>query len=146
MVIVKPLTLKPSIPAKVKTTAKVKATTTPKTMAKNIPTSKPRTTKAKAKSTPTTLCYIRREGKIERPLDDNFFPCSNSSIPADAPHLCCKEGDECGTDAICRSQSRPEKMPHQYSPYYVGGCTDETYDDRMCRSDCGKSRTLVEMH
>lgn len=99
-------------------------------------------------------CYQRRNDQII--LQPNWYACSNTG-GSSGVQLCCefhsigksvshiaitnililtgRDGDLCGQDSVCRS---PEVQ--EGNEWYVGGCTDKTYEDEGCSYDCSKSK------
>lgn len=59
-------------------------------------------------------------------------PCNNTEIIPGGAQQCCNGDDDqiCGTDRLCRNKK---------GLFYVGGCTDSTYRDPVCRSECSES-------
>ena len=79
-------------------------------------------------------CYWRRLDQVVIE-DQGWFQCNNTQQTSGGAQLCCKDGDECGQDSICRTSD----TANSGSEWYVGGCTDGTYNDPVCRKDCSKS-------
>ena len=52
--------------------------------------------------------------------------------------LCCAvdSGDECGANSICKYNHSAPGHPEGGSGFYFGGCTDPTFKDPLCRTDC----------
>ena len=62
------------------------------------------------------------------------FQCKNTERANGGAQLCCKNGDRCGEDSICHSDNTKQSR----SAWYVGGCSDGSYSDPVCRKDCSK--------
>lgn len=77
-------------------------------------------------------CYVNTLSKIRSNPD--FEPCGGSS---DAGAFCCHKDDICLEDSICHFTST--QIVQGTSGYYVGGCTDETYNDPACSRSCSES-------
>ena len=71
-------------------------------------------------------CLWRSNSQIN-PLP-TWYACNNSRATSDGAKVCCKAKEQCGPDSICLEDSN----------YYVGGCTDETYSDPVCRHSCSQ--------
>ncbi|KFY53720.1 hypothetical protein V497_08286 [Pseudogymnoascus sp. VKM F-4516 (FW-969)] len=63
-------------------------------------------------------------------------PCSGSKSDSGVS-LCCVPGDTCGADSICHFTRRVENA----SGFYLGGCTDPTFQDPLCAGQCSESLT-----
>jgi hypothetical protein len=71
--------------------------------------------------------------------DNDIFDCSTtetvcgiaSSVDSGA-QLCCVAGDQCGIDSVCHLS----KQIAITSGYYLGGCTNPTYNDPVCQKHC----------
>jgi len=68
-------------------------------------------------------CFWRSSGQIHA---INWYACNNTRAIAGGAALCCIEDSQCGQDSICLKDNK----------YYVGGCTDGTYGDPVCRTSC----------
>jgi hypothetical protein len=71
-------------------------------------------------------CFWRSDSQIS--AQDKWYACNNSRATEDGAQVCCKSKEQCGPDSICL-ESRG---------FYVGGCTDATYDDPVCRMSCSQ--------
>ncbi|KAM0705972.1 hypothetical protein Q7P35_007332 [Cladosporium inversicolor] len=69
-------------------------------------------------------CFWRSKNQIH--AADGWFACDNTQVVGSRAQLCCITGSQCGQDSICL----------QNVSYYVGGCTDDTYRDPVCRTSC----------
>ena len=78
-------------------------------------------------------CYFRRNDQISIG-DQSYFQCNNTDKSNGGAQLCCRDGDQCGQDSICHTSEAGDAN----STWYVGGCTDGTYDDPVCRTDCSE--------
>ena len=79
-------------------------------------------------------CYWKATDQARK--DGNWFSCgTNTAQKSGGAELCCMTGSECGEDSICRASSNGTAG----SEWYVGGCTDSTYNDPACRDDCSVS-------
>lgn len=47
--------------------------------------------------------------------------------------MCCNIGQECYQDGICRT---PGTVLENSSPFYIGGCTDPSFQDSSCSTLC----------
>jgi hypothetical protein len=72
-------------------------------------------------------CFWRSKNQINA-MDDGWFACNNTQVANGRAQLCCIKGSQCGQDSICLQNVK----------YYVGGCTDGTYGDPVCRTSCSK--------
>jgi hypothetical protein len=78
-------------------------------------------------------CYCKNVGEVVT-CGAGSAPCP--SIQSDAGiHLCCVPGDTCGADSLCHF-THANKLT---SGFYLGGCTDPTFQDPLCAGQCGKS-------
>lgn len=77
-------------------------------------------------------CYRKSNNQV-RPQPSGWFACEGTEEQSGGIQLCCINGSECGPDSICRREGTGDD-----SRWYVGGCTDENYNDPMCRNDCSK--------
>jgi len=68
-------------------------------------------------------CFWRSSGKIRT---IGWYACNNTRATPGGAQLCCIENSQCGQDSICLKDNK----------YYVGGCTDGTYGDPVCRTSC----------
>jgi hypothetical protein len=68
-------------------------------------------------------CFWRSSGQIHA---IGWYACNNTRAIAGGAALCCIENSQCGQDSICLKDNK----------YYVGGCTDGTYGDPVCRTSC----------
>jgi hypothetical protein len=71
-------------------------------------------------------CFWRSKNQIH--AMDGWFACNNTQVANGKAQLCCIPGSHCGQDSICL----------QNVSYYVGGCTDGTYGDPVCRTSCSE--------
>ena len=81
------------------------------------------------------VCYASRgddgRGNVEIEEDDIQQPCGGSSTNATS---CCINGHECTQDGICHFRDQTDKG----SGYYIGGCTDKSFNDPACSRACSK--------
>ena len=77
-------------------------------------------------------CYVNTLSKIRNNTD--FEPCGGSS---DAGAFCCHKDDICLENSICHFTST--QIVQGTSGYYVGGCTDKTFNDPACSRSCSES-------
>jgi hypothetical protein len=70
-------------------------------------------------------CFWRSNNQINA-ID--WFACNNTEVTPGGAQLCCIQGSQCGQDSICL----------QNVSYYVGGCTDGSYGDSVCRTSCSE--------
>jgi hypothetical protein len=70
-------------------------------------------------------CFWRSSGKIRT---IGWYACNNTRATPGGAQLCCIEDSQCGQDSICLKDNK----------YYVGGCTDGTYGDAVCRTSCSE--------
>ncbi|GAB7334519.1 hypothetical protein MBLNU13_g06506t1 [Cladosporium sp. NU13] len=80
---------------------------------------------AVSKAMASDNCFWRSKNHINA-MDDGWFACNNTQVVNGRAQLCCIKGSQCGQDSICL----------QNVNYYVGGCTDGTYGDPVCRTSC----------
>jgi len=83
---------------------------------------------AAVSATTADNCYWRSRNTINA-MGNGWFACNNTQVNSDGAQLCCIGGDHCGKDSICHSDA---------AGYYVGGCTDGSYGDPVCRSSCSE--------
>ncbi len=77
-------------------------------------------------------CYSLNGEKGLRP-DSSLTPCGGS---ATNNTFCCVSDNICTEDSICHFTNTPS---YTTSGYYVGGCTDKTFDDPACSKACCES-------
>jgi hypothetical protein len=77
-------------------------------------------------------CFWRSYSQI-RALSD-WYPCNSTRANEDGARLCCLANSQCGQDSICLGDNN----------YYVGGCTDGTYGDAVCRTSCSEYSLLAD--
>jgi hypothetical protein len=73
-------------------------------------------------------CYWRSSNTINAMTSPGWFACNNTQVQPGGAQLCCIGGSQCGEDSIC----------HSNTGYYVGGCTDGSYGDPVCRTSCSE--------
>ncbi|KAK4543676.1 hypothetical protein LTR36_005321 [Oleoguttula mirabilis] len=79
-------------------------------------------------------CYWRGNNTIN--AEPGWFACTNTQVNPGGAQLCCIDGAQCGEDSICHSVT---------GGWYVGGCTDATYGDPVCRTSCtDDDQTYIE--
>ncbi|KAF2716044.1 hypothetical protein K431DRAFT_308099 [Polychaeton citri CBS 116435] len=84
-------------------------------------------------------CYWRSNDQTTV-VSDGWFACNNTQTTADGAQLCCLNGASCGEDSICYTPTSSGG-----SGWFVGGCTDPTYKDPVCRTSCtGDSQTWIQ--
>lgn len=80
-----------------------------------------------------TTCYqSSNSSNTDSIYKSNYLPCNSPSSTGFVS--CCFEGHLCGLDGFCHFSS----MLVGTSGYYLGGCTDPTYNDPSCVSQCGR--------
>ncbi|KAF2161221.1 hypothetical protein M409DRAFT_59226 [Zasmidium cellare ATCC 36951] len=88
---------------------------------------------------PTCHCFWN--GQITTQCG-NVTPCGTGEPgyhnSTSGTQLCCVAGDTCGANSICRASSAQSSL---YSGFYLGGCTDASFDDPLCRRDCNDRGT-----
>jgi hypothetical protein len=77
-------------------------------------------------------CFNRNENQK---LD--LYACSHDGSLAQ----CCEATDLCASNGLC---ARSDAAQGQ-APYNIGGCTDSTWQDKGCVSQCKDSRTVQIM-
>ncbi|WPG99202.1 Hypothetical protein R9X50_00201300 [Acrodontium crateriforme] len=83
-------------------------------------------------------CYWRSDNQVH--AQPGWTACNNTQVDGGKARLCCFAGTTCGEDSLCRSNSNDN-----LDIFYLGGCTDSTYADPVCRPDCsGDSQTWVK--
>lgn len=78
----------------------------------------------------SAACYFRSSSSVIRA--DEWNTCNNNSeIVAGGANLCCNYARDsvCGDGGLCRQDD---------GLFYVGGCTDSTYQDPVCRTSCSE--------
>ncbi|KAK1810847.1 hypothetical protein LTR12_014806 [Friedmanniomyces endolithicus] len=88
-------------------------------------------------STSADNCYWRSQYIINDVT--GWFACNNTQVKSGGAQLCCLNGAQCGADSLCY-------MPGGTSgnEWFVGGCTDRTYGDPVCRGSCtGDDQTWI---
>ncbi|KAI6794109.1 hypothetical protein KC363_g5000 [Hortaea werneckii] len=78
-------------------------------------------------------CYTRYNNTV-RAEGAPWYVCNNTQINPGGALLCCYDDSLCGPDSFCGSTSIG-RGPYKYG-LYVGGCTDGTYSDPVCRTTC----------
>jgi hypothetical protein len=78
-----------------------------------------------AAATTAQNCFWRSSGTIHA-ID--WYACNNTRAVEGGAQLCCIGDSQCGQDSICLKDNK----------YYVGGCTEGTYGDAVCRTDCSE--------
>lgn len=78
-------------------------------------------------------CWCRQDGNIID-CSTTETACPNSSSVDGGAQLCCVSGDICGEDSLCHFN----KLIANTSGYYLGGCTDQSYNDPVCQGVCSK--------
>ncbi|GAB1736912.1 hypothetical protein NU219Hw_g8937t1 [Hortaea werneckii] len=78
-------------------------------------------------------CYTRYNNTV-RAEGAPWYVCNNTQINPGGASLCCYDDSLCGPDSFCGSTSIG-RGPYKYG-LYVGGCTDGTYSDPVCRTTC----------
>lgn len=73
-------------------------------------------------------CFWRSNDQINA-MGSGWFACNNTQVEEGGAQLCCINGSKCGQDSICLKGV----------DYYVGGCTDGSYANPVCRTSCSKS-------
>lgn len=84
-------------------------------------------------STPT--CYWQSSSLVASEESGGWFNCPNSNVTIGGAELCCLIGGTCGPDSICHTTGT---AIDDDDGWYVGGCTDPSYSDAICRTSCGK--------
>jgi hypothetical protein len=80
-----------------------------------------------------SICYCVRDNDIFD-CSSTETACGNASSVDTGAQLCCVNGDQCGADSICHFA----KPIANTSGYYLGGCTDPTYNDPVCQKHCSQ--------
>ncbi|KAK1093879.1 hypothetical protein LTR48_001437 [Friedmanniomyces endolithicus] len=82
-----------------------------------------------ASSTSADNCYWRSQNIINNVT--GWFACNNTQVKSGGAQLCCLNGAHRGEDSLCY-------MPGGTGgdEWFVGGCTDRTYGDPVCRGSC----------
>ncbi|KAI7237588.1 hypothetical protein KC330_g3078 [Hortaea werneckii] len=80
-------------------------------------------------------CYTRYDNTV-RAEGAPWYVCNNTQINPGGASLCCYDDSLCGPDSFCGSTSIG-KGSYNYG-FYVGGCTDGTYSDPVCRTTCSE--------
>ncbi|KAI7196560.1 hypothetical protein KC316_g4346 [Hortaea werneckii] len=78
-------------------------------------------------------CYTRYNNTV-RAEGAPWYVCNNTQINPGGGSLCCYDDSLCGPDSFCGS-TNVGKGSYNYG-LYVGGCTDGTYSDPVCRTTC----------
>lgn len=73
-------------------------------------------------------CFWRSNRQINAMDSPGWFACNNTEVRESGAQLCCIAGSTCGQDSICMKDAK----------YYVGGCTDGSYGDPVCRTSCSE--------
>lgn len=79
-------------------------------------------------------CYWRRQDQVIFKDHGDWFACNNTATHNGGAELCCRNDSECGESSICKAPDEGENG----SQWYVGGCTDKSYTDPICRKSCSK--------
>lgn len=83
-----------------------------------------------------STCYYRRQDQIL--VKKDWQVCGNTATGSNGASLCCRNGDLCGEDSLCRSTNVQEG-----NEWYVGGCTNKDYKGTICNKACSKSSKLA---
>lgn len=87
-----------------------------------------------ALSSSSQVCYWANQNTVSvEDASSAWFACNNTQLRAGGAQLCCLNGGQCGEDSICHTVSSSDGG----SGWYVGGCTDPSYQDPVCRTSCG---------
>ncbi|PMD67475.1 uncharacterized protein K444DRAFT_16409 [Hyaloscypha bicolor E] len=79
-----------------------------------------------------TQCYYKSDNEIKT---SSGHPCGVVA-PNGNFSSCCEIGDTCLADGLCH-YTRPEPPPPSVvSRYYMGGCTDESFNAPACNPAC----------
>lgn len=95
-------------------------------------------------------CYWKSNNTVRAQDAAGIYPCPNTETHSDGTQLCCLVGSQCGIDGICRFpeatvDSGPPDSPGR-SGWNTGGCTDPSYSDPVCPTECSESKVhgLIE--
>ncbi|RMY48926.1 hypothetical protein D0865_07807 [Hortaea werneckii] len=80
-------------------------------------------------------CYTRYNNTV-RAEGAPWYVCNNTQINPGGASLCCYDDSLCGPDSFCGSTNIGQGS-YKYG-LYVGGCTDGTYSDPVCRTTCSE--------
>lgn len=78
-------------------------------------------------------CYTSAFGEIS--LQPGWYACEGTATSPGGAETCCLPNSLCGPDSLCRIPPSEGKTTDNW---YLGGCTDETYEDPVCRTECCK--------
>ena len=83
-------------------------------------------------------CYGIYDNAVKTLSQDHILCSSNttsSSLSSSPPLYCCASGTTCVGDSICHFTPPTSKT----SGYYIGSCTDESFNSSACSRECCKS-------
>ena len=90
--------------------------------------------------TPPTQCFWKGGNNIVAEGYPGWFACNNTQVQPGGANLCCLNDSECGEDSICHYPNGSEGG----SGWFVGGCTDGSYNDPVCPRACSMCSTLKD--
>jgi len=77
-------------------------------------------------------CFTNAFGVVAEQV--GWVICPGSANQAGI-QTCCASASDCGEDSLCHVA--PSKDPGANN-WYLSGCTDQSFQDSSCRTDCGK--------
>ena len=81
----------------------------------------------------TSTCYCKDAGAVSSTCA-NAVPCGNDTSRV---QQCCIAGHQCHPDGFCYTGEPPPDVV-TFSSFYMGGCTDPTFEDPVCPQECSK--------
>ena len=72
-------------------------------------------------------CFTKHTSEVTS--DPDNLPCGNGT----GYQQCCNEGDQCGADGFCHFTHAQSNF---VTGYYLGGCTDPSFDAAVCPQPC----------
>ena len=88
--------------------------------------------------TPNDQCFWRNSGGTVAESTDGWHVCNNTKTTEKGASLCCLNGSQCGEDSICHFPGGSQGG----TGWYLGGCTDGSYNDPICPKACSESHSL----
>lgn len=84
--------------------------------------------------TPDDQCFWKNSGGTVAESTDGWHVCNNTKTTEKGASLCCLNGSQCGEDSICHFPGGSQGG----TGWYLGGCTDGSYNDPVCPKACSE--------
>ncbi|CAK4031565.1 Hypothetical predicted protein [Lecanosticta acicola] len=82
--------------------------------------------------TPDNQCFWKNSAGIVSESTQGWHVCNNTKTTATGASLCCLNGAQCGEDSICHFPGGSQGG----TGWFLGGCTDGSYNDPICAKAC----------